>query len=267
MTNQPPKKDVSGKEQNQQDLSRRKFLKNSGLVAGGLVGGSLFGGLLTNNFDSKKEEQVKEDKNEVIDSSQAREFFTRHQDFLVLMAATEQLYPEDEHGPGAIKLGVPNYIDKQLAGRWGINGRDYRHGPYEANLDSNDKSAGPAGEQSILDRGDIYLQGLRKMDDESQKRFSTSFDKAESDQQIEILQDFENDKLKMKGLVASEFFSLLMQSTIEGAYSDPVYGGNKNMEGWKMKEFPGAQASYAGYIEQDEFKKLDPVSLRDYQGH
>lgn len=267
MAEKNPRDDANAEEQKQQDMSRRKFLKNSGLVAGGLVGGSLFGSLLTNSFDSKKEQKIEQSKDAEIDVHEALQFFTRHQDFMVLMAATEQIYPEDEHGPGAIKLDVPYYIDKQLAGRWGINGRDYRHGPYTAVLDATDKSAGPAGEQSILDRGDIFLQGLRKMDDESQKRFKTTFDKAEADQQIEILQDFENDKVKMTGLVASEFMALLIQSTLEGAYSDPVYGGNKNMGGWKMKEFPGAQASYAGYIEQDEFKKLEPVSLRDYQGH
>jgi len=32
------------------DPSRRKFLKNTGLVAGGVVGGSFLGGLLTNNY-------------------------------------------------------------------------------------------------------------------------------------------------------------------------------------------------------------------------
>lgn len=267
MSDNNPKDSASGEQQKQQDMSRRKFLKNSGLVAGGLVGGSLFGGLLTNSFDSKKEQKVEEHKDALIDVQEAMQFFTRHQDFLVLMAATEQIYPEDEHGPGAIKLGVPSYIDKQLAGRWGINGRDYRHGPYTAVLDESDQSAGPAGEQSILDRGDIFIHGLRKLDEESQKRFSTTFDKAEEDQQIQILQDFDDDKVKMNGLAASEFFALLIQSTLEGAYSDPLYGGNRNMEGWKMKEFPGAQTSYAGYIDQDEFIKLQPISLRDYQGH
>ena len=253
----------------QQDMSRRKFLKNSGLVAGGLVGGGLLGGLITNGFDKKDDPQRlgPEGGQAANDVQEAREFFTREQDFNVLMASTEQLLPEDEHGPGAIGLGVPYYIDKQLAGRWGVNARDYRHSPYTIELSENDKTAGLAGEQSILDRGSIFVLGLRKLDDESQKRFGTSFDQAEEDQQIEVLSDFEANKVKLKGLKASQFFALLLQSTLEGAYSDPLYGGNRNMEGWKMKEFPGAQASYMAYIEQDEFQKMDPISLRDYQGH
>ncbi|GKV70321.1 oxidoreductase [Sporosarcina sp. NCCP-2716] len=267
MSDKRPPRTSKEEAQHQQDMSRRKFLKNSGLLAGGLVGGGLFGGLITNSFDKKEEKAVvsKKDNNRM--DEQARQFFTRHHDFNVLSAATEQIFPEDEHGPGAIKLGVPYYIDQQLAGRWGINGRDYRHSPYAVDLDKSDQQAGPAGEQSILDRGHLFLLGLRKMDDESQKRFSKPFDEADEDQQIEVMKDFEDNKIPMKGVKASEFFNLLINSTLEGAYSDPLYGGNYNMEGWKMKEFPGAQASYAGYIEQDEFKKLEPVSLRDYQGH
>ena len=120
MTENQPTNDESTEEvKHQQDISRRKFLKNSGLVAGGLVGGSLFGGLLTNRFDKKEESKVVEDKETSMDSLDARQFFTREHDFRILMASTEQIFPEDEHGPGAIQLGVPYYIDKQLAGRWG----------------------------------------------------------------------------------------------------------------------------------------------------
>ncbi|WP_052461624.1 gluconate 2-dehydrogenase subunit 3 family protein [Sporosarcina koreensis] len=258
---------AQGNAQHQQDLSRRKFLKNSGLLAGGLVGGGLFGGLLTGSLEKKEEKKKIAPVKKESMVMEARQFFSRQHDFDVLTAATEQIFPEDEHGPGAIKLGVPYYIDKQLAGRWGINGRDYRHSPYAVKLDDTDKSAGPAGEQSILDRGDIFMLGLRKLDDESQKRFKIGFDEAEEERQIEILQDFDDGKVAMNGVTSAEFFNLLLQATLEGAYSDPLYGGNKDMEGWKMKEFPGAQASYAGYIEQEEFKKLEPVSLRDYQGH
>ncbi|GGB62827.1 hypothetical protein GCM10011409_44970 [Lentibacillus populi] len=33
--------------------SRRRFVKNTGMVVGGLAGGSLLGGLLTNQFQKK----------------------------------------------------------------------------------------------------------------------------------------------------------------------------------------------------------------------
>src|SRR4051812_23891711 len=45
-------------------------------------------------------------------------------------AAVERLIPHDEIGPGALDAGVPEYIDKQLAGAWGAGERLYRSGPW-----------------------------------------------------------------------------------------------------------------------------------------
>jgi gluconate 2-dehydrogenase gamma chain len=59
----------------------------------------------------------------------------------------------------------------------------------------------------------------------------------------------------------------LRQATLEEAYADPLYGGNKNMAGWKMKEFPGSQPSYANMIDSEEFQEIKPISLDQYQGH
>ena len=249
------------------DPSRRKFLKNTGLVAGGVVGGSFLGGLLTNNFTTKNETGTKPGTENAADFQEALQFFTRHEDFAVLVAATEQIFPKDEHGPGAIELGAPYYIDRQLAGQWGVNARDYRSGPFIAKRNISERPTEVRGEQSILDRGSIFLVGLRKMNEESMKRFNVSYDKADDAQQIEILQDLETGDIKMNGILSQEFFFLLHRSTIEGVYSDPLYGGNKNMDGWRMKEFPGAQASYMAVIDSEEFVKMDPVSLKDYQGH
>lgn len=249
------------------DPSRRKFLKSTGLVAGGVVGGSFLGGLVTNNFITKNQSATKPGVEKKVDFQEALQFFTRHEDFVVLAAATERIFPEDENGPGAIKLGAPYYIDKQLAGQWGVNARDYRQGPFVRKTKPSERVEEKRGEQSILNRGSIFLLGIRVMNLESVERFNTSFDKATEEQQNEILQDLQDGKIEMNGLLSSEFFFLLQRSTIEGVYSDPVYGGNKNMAGWKMKEFPGAIASYAGVIDSEKFVKMDPVSLQNYQGH
>lgn len=250
------------------DPSRRRFLKNSGMVAGGVIGGGLLGGFLTNQFTSNEEAKTpktQSKKENTADYQNARQFFHRIEDFTVLEAAVERIYPKDDNGPGAIELGVPYFIDNQLAGLWGINGRDYRHRPFiyqKKNL-SNEGQA----DQSMLDRGQIFLNGLRKMNDESKKRFDTTFDKADEDQQIEILQDFEHNKVKMQGVSAADFFTLLRQATLEGCYADPLYGGNKNMDGWRMKEFPGSQPSYTNIISNEKFDKIEPMSLKQYQGH
>jgi gluconate 2-dehydrogenase gamma chain len=38
--------------------------------------------------------------------------------------------------------------------------------------------------------------------------------------------------------------------TIEGFFSDPVYGGNRDMVAWKMIGFPGAYANYYHLVDQ-----------------
>src|SRR5690625_4636961 len=108
-------------------VSRRRFLKNTGMVAGGVVGGSLLGGLLTNQYQSKEDTKTK--GAQTYNLQEARMFFSREEDFNTLSAATERIFPEDDNGPGAIELGVPYFIDKQLASFWGNNAKSYMHDP------------------------------------------------------------------------------------------------------------------------------------------
>ena len=49
-------------------------------------------------------------------------------------------------------------------------------------------------------------------------------------------------------------------------YSDPAYGGNRNMEGWKMIGYPGPRMGWENDIASEDFLELEPESLRDYQG-
>lgn len=254
-------KDMNNPENNGQakDPGRREFMKNSGIAIGGVAGGTILGGLFSSKFGKKDEQNsATEDKNKPEKRyEEARMFFTRFADFVILEQAVERIYPEDKNGPGAIELGVPYFIDKQLAGPYGNNVKDYRQGPFS---NGNGSAA-----DSSLNRGDILINGLRKMSEESLSRFDVNFDEATEEQQTEILRDFDEDKVKVKGISSKAFFSLLRTLTLEGVYSDPLYGGNRDMQGWKMKEYPGSIASYANIIEEEEFIKMDPVSLTDYQ--
>src|SRR5699024_12009418 len=78
-------------------------------------------------------------------------------------------------------------------------------------------------------------------------------------QMDEILTDLQKDNIDIKGVKSGTFFELLLDSTLSGAYSDPIYNGNIGMEGWKMKNFPGNQMSYIKEIEE-EFTKMEPRS-------
>src|SRR5699024_4051426 len=116
--------------------------------------------------------------------------------------------------------------------------------------------------QSLMNRGQVFIEGLRKINAVSEKRHDENFYDLEGDQQDTRLDELEYDEIKIEGVRARTSINLLKKMTIEGAYSDPLYAGNKNMEGWKMTEFPGVRASYTDLIESDEFQKLEPMSLK-----
>lgn len=44
---------------------------------------------------------------------------------------------------------------------------------------------------------------------------------------------------------AGMFFETIHLDTIQGMFADPMYGGNRDLVGWKMIGFPGAQRSYS----------------------
>lgn len=250
-------KDKKNKNNQPEQESRRHFLKNSGLVVGGLVGGSLLGSFINNPFTSDKATSVQDVKIEK-EFTETRMFFTRYEDFFVLEAAVERIYPEDDNGPGAIGLGVPYFIDKQLAGPYGANKFDYMKGPVQ-------EVKVASSYQTLMSRGEVFIEGIRKLNAESLKSYDEKFYDLEGEQQDEILTAMEDGEIDLRGVEGHTFFNLLRQMTIEGAYADPLYGGNKDMMGWKMKEHPGIRPGYSDLIEEEEFQLIEQMSLKDYQ--
>jgi len=236
------------------DPRRRKFLKNSGIAAGGVVGGGLLVGLFGDTFEG---EEKNDDGN--IDYNDSRQFFKRKEDFDVISAATERIFPEEETGPGAIKLGVPYYIDRQLAGAWGVNANEYMSGPFFEGEPNQ-------GYQTRMKRNELFMAGIQAIKEISDKKYEENFNDLEEEKQDEILKLLENDEIDIPGAKSSLFFEELIGATLEGVYSDPAYGGNKNMAGWKMKEYPGVQMNYSEEeLINDDFKKIKPKPLKEYQ--
>ena len=61
---------------------------------------------------------------------------------------------------------------------------------------------------------------------------------------------------------AAQFFALLLQNTQEGFFADPIYGGNRDMAGWKLVGFPGARYDYRDWVERhNEPYPLPPVGI------
>lgn len=187
-------------------------------------------------------------------------FFTKIE-ALFIEAATARLIPADEKWGGAFEANVSNYIDKQLAGSWGAGERLYRSGPWQAGTPQQ-------GYQLAFTPAEFYRTALKALDKELSAK-GTSFHEMKGDQQDEFLHDLETSTRDLGGVPAKEFFASLLKSTNEGFFSDPVYGGNKDMISWKMIGFPGASASYYELVDQHGIKlNRKPVSLaEDVSGH
>jgi len=242
-------------EKQENKSTRRDFLKKSRYVTGGVVGGGVLGGLLGSQFWGTEKDST--DVSEVQQHDHALEYFTDRADFDLLAEATERILPEDENGPGAIGLGVPYYIDHQLAGKWGINAKEYRQGPFYEGEPTQ-------GYQTQLKYHEIYDLGIEALEKYSQSTFDDGFRSLEGEQQDEVLEAFENDEADIPGIKSSFFFEILRTSTLEGAYADPLSGGNKDLQGWKMKEYPGVQMGYTEeQVESKEFVEIKPASLHD----
>ena len=176
-------------------------------------------------------------------------------------AACERLIPADEHGAGALAAGVPNYLDKQLGGAWGAGERLYRSGPWTAGSASQ-------GYQLPFTPGELFHQALRAINHDLDSR-GTPFPKMAAEAQDAFLKSLEGGKTDLNGVPSHVFFAMLLQMTVEGFFSDPVYGGNRDMVAWRMIGFPGAYADYYESIDRHGVKfEREPMSLgEDGQRH
>jgi gluconate 2-dehydrogenase gamma chain len=185
--------------------------------------------------------------------------FLNAQEAAFIEAAVERLIPHDETGPGALDAGVPAYIDKQLAGAWGAGERLYRSGPWQ-------QGAPTQGYQLPFTPAELFRNALRAVTADFAGR-GTSFAKLAPAEQDTYLKSLETGKQDLGGVPANVFFDSLLAMTIEGYFSDPVYGGNTGMVAWRMIGFPGAYANFYELVDQHGIKYTRrPISMAD-DGH
>ena len=84
--------------------------------------------------------------------------------------------------------------------------------------------------------------------------------------QLRLLEQLEKDEIALPSLSSKLFFDLLWRNTDEGFFADPLYGGNRDMVGWKLLGFPGLPSGqYRELITSREPYHAEPVSVLDVQ--
>ena len=75
---------------------------------------------------------------------------------------------------------------------------------------------------------------------------------------LKLIAGLESGSVQLEDASGRGFFELLLQNTREGFFADPLYGGNRDMVGWKMIGFPGARYDYRDWVEHHNEKYPRP---------
>jgi gluconate 2-dehydrogenase gamma chain len=125
----------------------------------------------------------------------------------ILEAFIDRICPQDELGPSGVDMGAQIYIDRVLAGP-------------------------NAGEKTS------FIEGLAAMDDYARRTHGAGMADLPADKRDAVLTAMDDGKAE-GWANARAFFNRARRLTLEGMFSDPYYGGNRNFAGWDLIRYPG----------------------------
>ena len=116
------------------------------------------------------------------------------EEWAFLRAACARLIPTDENGPGAVELGVPEFIDREMNGGFGQADKWYMQGPFASALPE-------LGYQSPLTPRAVYRAGIAAVDEHCRRLFGNkSFSELPAATQDSVLTDLENGTLDFENV-------------------------------------------------------------------
>jgi gluconate 2-dehydrogenase gamma chain len=174
-------------------------------------------------------------------------------------ASADAMIPADALSPSGSECGIPRFIDRQLASAWGGGARMYRAGPFF-------KGTPEQGYQLALTPYQFLVAGVAAANAWSLKTHGKVFDLLPPETRIVALKAMEDGTAEFDGFDSKQFFARLLTITMEGFFSDPIYGGNRNKASWRMLGFAGLPATYGDKIEEYRNKRYvaEPQSIADF---
>ena len=164
-------------------------------------------------------------------------------------ALVDHMVPADELSPKGTDIGLAIFIDRALAGGWGKGERLYMQGPWKRGTPNQ-------GYQLPLTPADLYRAGIKATNTHCLKTYGKSFDGLSEPQREEVLVGLSTAKITFPdGLPVRTFWGTVYQTVMEGMFSDPIYGGNRDKAGWKLIGFPGVVAVHRDNVEKYRGKK------------
>jgi gluconate 2-dehydrogenase gamma chain len=234
-------------------FDRRDFLKTA------VVGGAAAAGTTTTFAPAEAAQAEPPAKSPAPAAEPAGYAFLNQDEAAFVEALVDHMIPADEISPKGTDLGVNIYIDRALAGAWGKGDRLYMQGPWKQGAPSQ-------GYQLPLTPAQLYRAGIEATNAYCSKTYGRTFDRLDETQREEVLVGLSSGKIKFdSGLPVRPFWTTLYQTVMEGMFSDPIYGGNRDKAGWKLIGFPGVievnRENVAKY--RDKPFPTDPLSIAD----
>src|SRR3989449_5225467 len=167
-------------------------------------------------------------------------------------AAIARLIPNDDLGQGALEADVSYFIDRLMTSEYGSGARFYNQGPFG-------DTTRYQGYQLPLTPPEVYRAGIAATNRYCEEKHGKRFAQLDAGAQDEVLNALQS--IGLEKVPGATFFGQLLSDTKDGFFSDPVYGGNRDMIGWKLVGFPGVAANYATTIGKNEPYDVAPVDL------
>src|SRR5215831_3841239 len=171
-------------------------------------------------------------------------------------ALVDRLIPPDPQTPGGKDAGCAVFIDRQLAGPYGRQDGLYVAPPFHAGTPNQ-------GPQSEAGPAQKYREALAALDRACKAKYAGKAFAELSDSDMDaVLKGLESGDLKLDGVDGKSFFEQAIKDVQMGFFADPIYGGDRDMVGWKMIGYPGARYNYLDWVDRhNEPFPLPPVSV------
>jgi gluconate 2-dehydrogenase gamma chain len=150
-----------------------------------------------------------------------------------LHAFLDRLCPTDDLGPGAVDMGASEFIDRAM-GDW------------------------------LYAEAQAFIDGLTAIESYAVRAKGAAFPLLSLEVQDKVITEMEAGTAA--GFANSRnIFNRIRQLMLQGMFSDPVYGGNRNFAGWDLIAYPGAVLGAAPQM-QVMGERLKPLHTSAYKG-
>lgn len=127
-----------------------------------------------------------------------------------LDAFASRILPSDDGTPGAHEARAVHFIDRGLTG-------------------------------AMAASREQYAAGLAALDEHAMQVGGSAFYQLSTSEQDAIIEAMTQSAIPDFPMLNAGFFNLVRTHTIEGTFSDPYYGGNRDFVGWDLLGYPGVR--------------------------